>query len=100
MYAGFYKGRIAKAIVAALDEEKGVLAADDLEQHRSTITRPIHTTYRGHTIYEVPPPTQAKPLRTLFMQMKQRHREYSCCHLLAGACRHTHRILSLFSRWC
>ena len=60
VYAGFYKGRIAKAIVAALDEEKGVLDADDLEQHRSTITRPIHTTYRGHTIYEVPPPTQAR----------------------------------------
>jgi len=65
VYAGFYKGRIARAIVAALDEEKGVLAADDLEQHRSTITRPIHTTYRGHTIYEVPPPTQARPFRTL-----------------------------------
>lgn len=59
---GFYKGRIAKAIIAALDEEKGVMKLDDLEQHRSTVTRPIHTTYRGHTIYEVPPPTQARAL--------------------------------------
>ena len=55
---GFYKGRIANAIVAALDEEKGVMTLDDLAHHRSTVTRPIHTTYRGHTIYEVPPPTQ------------------------------------------
>ena len=61
VHAGFYKGRIAKAVVAALDEEKGVMKLDDLEQHRSTVTRPIHTTYRGHTIYEVPPPTQARP---------------------------------------
>ena len=57
---GFYKGRIAKAILAALDEEKGVMTADDLAQHRSTVTRPIHTTYRGYTIYEVPPPTQVR----------------------------------------
>ncbi|CAK0786946.1 hypothetical protein CVIRNUC_010160 [Coccomyxa viridis] len=57
-HEGFYKGRIAKAIVAALDKEKGVMTADDLAQHRSTVTRPIHTTYRGYTIYEVPPPTQ------------------------------------------
>ena len=62
VHAGFYKGRIAKAIIAALDEEKGVMTLDDLEQHCSTVTRPIHTTYRGHTIYEVPPPTQARPL--------------------------------------
>ena len=46
--------------MAALDEEKGVMTADDLAQHRSTITRPIHTTYRGYTIYEVPPPTQVR----------------------------------------
>ena len=44
--------------MAALDEEKGVMTADDLAQHRSTVTRPIHTTYRGYTIHEVPPPTQ------------------------------------------
>ena len=59
-HTGFYKGRIAKAIVAALDKEKGVMTADDLAQHRSTVTRPIHTTYRGYTIYEVPPPTQVR----------------------------------------
>lgn len=34
------------------------MTLDDLAHHRSTVTRPIHTTYRGHTIYEVPPPTQ------------------------------------------
>ncbi len=51
--------------MAALDEEKGVMKLDDLERHRSTVTRPIHTTYRGHTIYEVPPPTQARHFQSL-----------------------------------
>ena len=63
--AGYYKGRIAAAIVAALQAEEGVMTADDLELHRSVVTRPIHSTYRGHTVYEVPPPTQVTPKRTL-----------------------------------
>ena len=56
--AGFYRGRIAAAIVDALKGRGGLLSLDDLSLHRSIVTRPIHTTYRGHTIYEVPPPTQ------------------------------------------
>ena len=34
---------------------------EDLAAHRSTFTRPISTTYRGHRIYEIPPPTQVSP---------------------------------------
>ncbi len=60
--AGFYKGRIAAAIVDVLKKDGGVMTADDLAHHRTVTTRPIHTTYRGYTIYEVPPPTQARPL--------------------------------------
>ncbi len=56
--AGFYKGRIAAAIVDVLRRERGVMTAEDLAHHRSVTTRPIHTSYRGYTIYEVPPPTQ------------------------------------------
>lgn len=59
--AGFYKGRIAEAIVAALGQRGGVMAAADLAAHRSHPTRPIHTTYRGHTIYEIPPPVAVSP---------------------------------------
>ena len=51
---------MAGAIVAALGAEDGVMQAADLELHRSVTTRPIHTTYRGHTVYEVPPPTQVR----------------------------------------
>ena len=34
------------------------MEAADLETHRSTFTRPISATYRGFTVYEIPPPTQ------------------------------------------
>ena len=57
-FAGFYKGRIAEAIVDVLRKEQGVMTAEDMAHHRTVITRPIHTSYRGYTIYEVPPPTQ------------------------------------------
>ena len=59
--AGFYKGRIAHAIVAALQGRGSVMELEDLAAHRSTFTRPISTTYRGHRVYEIPPPTQVSP---------------------------------------
>ena len=58
--AGFYSGPVAKAIVAALRERGGVMSLEDLLGHRTTFVDPISTTYRGHRIYEVPPPTQAR----------------------------------------
>lgn len=56
--AGFYSGPTGEAIVAALQQRGGVLAAEDLAAHRTAFVDPISTTYRGHRVYEVPPPTQ------------------------------------------
>lgn len=64
--AGFYKGRVAEAIVAALGARGGVMAAEDLASHRSHPTRPIHSTYRGHTVYEIPPPVAVRAFHWLF----------------------------------
>ena len=47
--------------MTALGQRGGVMAAEDLAAHRSHPTRPIHTTYRGHTIYEIPPPVAVSP---------------------------------------
>ena len=51
----FYHGEIAQAIAGVVQEHGGVLAADDLAEHRSTWVEPISTTYRGHRIWECPP---------------------------------------------
>ena len=57
MCTGFYKGRIAEAIVSAIQERGGVMTADDLSAHKCEHREPIMSTYRGYHIYEVAPPT-------------------------------------------
>ena len=54
----FYKGDIAKRIVAYMEKEGGLLTADDLASHTSTWGDPIETTYRGLRVLAFGPPTQ------------------------------------------
>jgi gamma-glutamyltranspeptidase/glutathione hydrolase len=56
--AAFYKGDIAQAILATSRELGGTMAADDLAQFAPEWVDPISTTYRGWTIYELPPNVQ------------------------------------------
>ena len=51
----FYTGPTAEAIVKSLAEHGGLMTLDDLKNHRSTWDEPIHTDYRGLTVYECPP---------------------------------------------
>ena len=51
----FYTGPVAEAIVTSLQEQGGVMTLDDLKNHQSTWDEPIHTDYRGVTVYECPP---------------------------------------------
>src|SRR5262245_30210348 len=56
--AGFYDGPTADAILASSRERGGALAADDLREFQPEWVEPISTTYRGWTVYELPPNTQ------------------------------------------
>jgi len=51
----FYTGPIAEAIVSSLDEQGAVMTLADLKSHHSTWDKPIHSDYRGVTVYECPP---------------------------------------------
>jgi gamma-glutamyltranspeptidase/glutathione hydrolase len=51
----FYTGDIAQQIVKTVQNLGGVLALDDLKAHQSSWVEPIHTTYRGVQVYEIPP---------------------------------------------
>lgn len=53
----FYTGRVGQAIARRLEAE-GFVTAADLAAHRGAWGEPIATTYRGHTVYQTPPPTQ------------------------------------------
>ncbi|KJA25753.1 hypothetical protein HYPSUDRAFT_37218 [Hypholoma sublateritium FD-334 SS-4] len=53
---GFYKGRVAQAIVDLIKSKGGVMELEDLAQHTSTFVEPIKYTYGGEvTVYECPP---------------------------------------------
>jgi len=53
--AAFYKGDIARAVLATSREFGGTMAADDLALFTPEWVDPISTTYRGWTVYELPP---------------------------------------------
>lgn len=52
---GFYRGEVAEAIVAAVRQRGGVLTMEDLAEHCSRFDDPIHVSYRGTDIWEIPP---------------------------------------------
>lgn len=54
----FYKGDIARQIVAYMEKEGGLLTAEDLAKHTSTWSEPIETTYHGLRVLAFAPPTQ------------------------------------------
>jgi len=56
--AGFYEGRTAEAILALSREKGGTMTAADLKEYVPEWVDPISTTYRGWTVYELPPNTQ------------------------------------------
>lgn len=55
---GFYEGRTAEAILAISREKGGTMTAADLKEYAPAWVDPISTTYRGWTVYELPPNTQ------------------------------------------
>ncbi|MCW5964658.1 MAG: gamma-glutamyltransferase [Bryobacterales bacterium] len=55
---GFYQGPTAEGILALMKEEGGLMSAADLREFQPEWVEPISTTYRGWTVYEVPPNTQ------------------------------------------
>ncbi|KIM75360.1 hypothetical protein PILCRDRAFT_827264 [Piloderma croceum F 1598] len=53
---GFYRGRIAEAIVELIQSKGGVMELDDLAKHQTSFVDPISYTYGGEvTVYECPP---------------------------------------------
>ena len=51
----FYRGEIARAIVDYCQKNGGFLSMEDFAAQKSEWVDPISTTYRGHTVYELPP---------------------------------------------
>jgi len=54
----FYGGEIAEEIVGFSQKNGGLLSVKDFRDHTSSWVEPIHTSYRGYEVYEMPPNTQ------------------------------------------
>ncbi len=52
---GFYRGETARRLIAYAQRQGGTMTADDLAKYVSEWVEPISTTYRGWTVYEIPP---------------------------------------------
>ena len=52
---GFYKGPVAKTLLEFSTEQGGTMAQDDLDQFQPEWVDPVSTTYRGWTVWELPP---------------------------------------------
>jgi gamma-glutamyltranspeptidase / glutathione hydrolase len=54
----FYRGEITKRLLALSAQHGGTFAAKDFSDYSSEWVEPISTTYRGWTVYEMPPNSQ------------------------------------------
>ena len=54
---GFYKGPIARALVAASTAGKGILSQADLDQYTVREMPPVECDYRGFRVVSAPPPS-------------------------------------------
>jgi gamma-glutamyltranspeptidase/glutathione hydrolase len=52
---GFYRGRVADLIVEEMERGGGLISHADLAGYRAIWREPVSISYRGHTIYSMPP---------------------------------------------
>jgi gamma-glutamyltranspeptidase/glutathione hydrolase len=67
----FYRGEITKRILALSARHGGALAAKDFSDFSSEWVEPISTTYRGWTVYEMPPNSQGIAVLEMLNLMEQ-----------------------------
>src|SRR4029077_8623686 len=70
--SSFYNGKIAQAILATSHELGGTMAADDLAAFSPEWVDPVSSTYRGWTVYELPPNGQGMAALEMLNLMETR----------------------------
>ncbi|MCZ6494946.1 MAG: gamma-glutamyltransferase, partial [Alphaproteobacteria bacterium] len=54
----FYRGKLARDIVADLESAGSPVSTDDLARHRALVVAPLEVGLASGTVYNMPPPTQ------------------------------------------
>jgi gamma-glutamyltranspeptidase/glutathione hydrolase len=55
----FYRGEVAQALIAKSSALGGTMTMGDLAHYKGEWVELSHTSYHGHEVYELPPPSQA-----------------------------------------
>jgi len=53
--AGFYRGETAQAIADEMRRDGGIITTEDLARYQPVWRNPVISTYRGYTLYTMPP---------------------------------------------
>jgi len=54
---GFYKGKTADLLIAEMNKGKGIITHQDLTSYKTLWRAPIVSSYRGHKVVSMPPPS-------------------------------------------
>jgi gamma-glutamyltranspeptidase/glutathione hydrolase len=87
----FYRGPIARAICRHLTERDGLVDEDDFAASRADWVEPIHSTFRGSDVFELPPNTQGFVVLEMLNILEGYdlralgHNTAECLHLLVEA---------------
>jgi gamma-glutamyltranspeptidase/glutathione hydrolase len=87
--ADFYRGEIARRIARFSREQGGFLDVRDLEDHTADWVDPVSTTYRGYTVWELPPNGQG----IAALQMLNVLENYDIATLGAGSADYLHLLV-------
>jgi len=63
--AGFYRGPVAAALVALMQQRGGLIRSADLAAYRAQLVQPLAASFRGHPVIAMPPPGGGLPLLQL-----------------------------------
>ncbi|PJZ55960.1 gamma-glutamyltransferase [Leptospira barantonii] len=66
----FYHGKIANAITTAMKTNGGLVTAQDLSGFKVIEKKTLKTSYRGYTIYTMPPPSSGVHLLTMLSMVE------------------------------
>ena len=65
----FYEGEVADSIVAEMRRGGGIITKADLAAYKPVWRTPVKTTYRGHTLFSMPPSSSGGVTMTEFMNI-------------------------------
>ena len=94
---GFYKGKTAKKIIQAMNDNGGLMQLEDFDQYKAVIRSPISTEYRGNKVFTAGPPSgggitllTALNILSFFELEKYKSNSVETYHLFSEALRRGH----------